>query len=283
MSSVRRALTTVAALLLAANAWAQDAGRLKVSIVLYDPEARIGATIINHTMMIAKAGEPANGTPLPFRSDGTLDIALEPGMYVIHSRVPLPFQGNYHRWTRTFSVTPGETTVIELTVDNAARVPIPPPAASSPPAEPERIGPLTAFHVKYGAPQRLAAGVSVLVPIGELKSEDGFTGGRGVEIGASAGAGGWRVAGGPIMAAFPFWANLLGTVTRTSASPRGATPRATYLGVEAGVASIPIGGDDNRIVLLRPSVGVMHRVSGPAGPKRTTFTWSVDLQVVGGW
>ena len=125
----------------------------------------------------------------------------------------------------------------------------------------------------------------MLFPIGAVgRGELTALEARGIELQASGGDGGWRVAAGPFVAALPLWtADVLLTVTRTKADARGALPESTYVGVEAGIrtyvwafGSKPCRGDSCPYVLLmfKPSIGFAHRVDGPAGPKRTMFTWS---------
>ena len=105
-------------------------------------------------------------------------------------------------------------------------------------------------------------------------------GGRGIEVQAGAGAGGGRLAGGPVLTAFPLWFDLLATVTGTSANPRGASPDSTYVGVEGGFAFPVYAFRRKRFMSLRPSIGVAHQVAGPAGLERTTFTWSLGAHVL---
>ena len=132
---------------------------------------------------------------------------------------------------------------------------------------------------KYGAPLRAAGGVELFLPVEKWHCEDGLCGGTGIEVQATAGAGGWRVAGGPVGMAFPFWLDVLATVTGTSAMPRGASPDSTYVGVEGGFA-FPVYGVRNRFVHVRPSIGIAHRVKGPEGPEATTMTWSIGVHVL---
>ena len=77
----------------------------------------------------------------------------------------------------------------------------------------------------------------MLFPIGEVGSGEMTSfGARGIELQASGGDGGWRVAAGLFSANLPLWtADVLLTVTRTTADARGALPESTYVGVEAGI------------------------------------------------
>jgi len=132
---------------------------------------------------------------------------------------------------------------------------------------------------QYGRPLRTTAGITLLIPTEKWRCEDGFCGGRSVEARASVGAGGWRVAAGLALIAYPLWPDLIVTVTRTSANPRGADPHATYVGVEAGYA-FPVWSVREQFITARPSIGVAQRVQGPAGTYRTTFNWGVSVLVV---
>ena len=150
------------------------------------------------------------------------------------------------------------------------------PPTKSAPAQPIFI---LGVEAKYGAPQRTAAGVALFLPMQQWHCGDGLCGGRGIEVQASTGAGGWRLAGGPVEMAFPIWLDLLISLTGTSDAPRGATADSTYLGVEAGFA-FPVYAVRKRYVSVRPSIGIAHRVNGPAGPEETTFTWSIGAHVL---
>jgi hypothetical protein len=132
---------------------------------------------------------------------------------------------------------------------------------------------------QYARPQRATAGLTLLIPTEKFTCEDGFCGSRAIEARTSVGAGGWRVAGGLAWIAYPLWPDLVATVTRTSATPRNASPRSTYVGVEAGYA-FPVLCIRNQFISARPSLGVAQRVNGPSGPHRTMFNWGVSLLVV---
>ena len=78
------------------------------------------------------------------------------------------------------------------------------------------------------------------------------------------------------------WTDVLLTATRTRDHPRGAFPESTYVGIEAGIALVtPLNEyvSHRFAVMLKPSVGFAHRLDGPAGLKRTMFTWSVGAHI----
>ena len=150
-------------------------------------------------------------------------------------------------------------------------------------ARPGETGRVVVPFVQYGAPQRLTGGASVLLPIGRTRGVEGALVARGIELQGSAGQGGWRVAAGLFHAGLPwYWADVLLTATTTGDDPRGAFPDSTYVGVEAGIAVItPLNEfiSHGFGVMIKPSFGFAHRLDGPAGLKRTMFTWSVAAHI----
>ena len=138
---------------------------------------------------------------------------------------------------------------------------------------------LLGIEGKYGALQRAGAGVELFLPVQKWHCGDGLCGGRGIEVQASAATGGWQVAAGPVLMAFPFWFDLLAMFTRTSMAPGVASPESSYVGVAAGLA-FPIYTHNNQFLSLRPSIGVARRIDGLSGPDQTTFTWSVGVNYV---
>ena len=150
-------------------------------------------------------------------------------------------------------------------------------------AQADEVGTLVVPFVQYGAPQRLTGGLSVLVPVSKTRREEGALVARGIELQGSAGQGGWRIAAGPFLAGIPWlWTDVLLTTTRTRDDPRGAFPKSTYVGIEAGLAIItPLNEyvSHRFAVMVKPSVGFAHRLDGPIDSKRTMFTWSVGAHV----
>lgn len=109
-----------------------------------------------------------------------------------------------------------------------------------------------------------------MIPFGR----PGRNGQPGLEVEASAGVGGARLAlgrasffggeGDPILIVV----DILVGLTRTWNSPDRASSDSTYVGLEYGMMGLAV----------RVSAGVAHRVAGPEGPKATIFTWSVGMQ-----
>jgi len=125
--------------------------------------------------------------------------------------------------------------------------------------------PIVFLDLQGGAPQRVSGGATVLFG----KSGKSVETRRAMEIQASAGMGGARVAGGMAFLNGPFGPDVRLSLTRTSASPRGAAAHATYVGLEAGYIWL----------FLRLSAGVAQRVAGPSGHKDTVVTWQAGVQL----
>ena len=261
------------------RAYAQEPGELRVTVRLTDSKARMTyPAALHHLTITREAGSPTYRVLTS--PDGTVEMTLAPGAYVVESVDPTEFQERYYRWSQRVVVMAGALIVLELTNSNGQSTPKP-----TPPRDP-----LVAPFAQYGAPQRQAGGLSVLFPIGKTgRGELTALEARGIELQASGGDGGWRVAAGPFLAAFPLWTlDVLLTVTRTTADTRGATPESTYVGVEAGVRAFVwvfgsqscIGNCRYVLLMFKPSIGFAHQVDGPPGPKRTMFTWSTGAQAV---
>ena len=142
---------------------------------------------------------------------------------------------------------------------------------AAPAATSDRRGPRVMVGVEgqFGAPLRLAGGAALFVPLGGWRCGDGICLAPGVEAQAAAGLGGWRIGAGPAFRGL-FGPTVLVTLTHTSTRPRGATPAATYVGVDASYM----------LLLVRMGVGFARRISEPAaGPDRTMFTWTVTAHV----
>jgi hypothetical protein len=131
------------------------------------------------------------------------------------------------------------------------------------------------FRVEVGTPLKVAVGVVVLVRMGETRSGDGLSGGPGLELQASAGLGGQRIGAGYFYAGFPFFQDAVVTLTRTSSRPRRASPNATYLGAEAGLA-VPVLFDRRRFTDVRPGFGMAYRLRGGGTEDSLTYTWNIS-------
>lgn len=252
------ATVTFAGLLATADrAFAQQPGQLRVIMRLADSRSGVTYPAVRKLLTItAEAGFPVYRVETG--RDGTIEITLPPGVYVVESAGAVPFQDRSYRWSTTVAVASGAVVVLLLDERNGHSTPI------------AGRGPRIVPFAQYGAPQRLAGGLSVLVPIGRSDYQDGTLAARGMELQASGGRGGWRIAGGYFEGGFPWgWTDVLVTMTRTTADPRGAVAASTYVGVEAGYT----------VLFCKVSVGFARRLDGPAETKRTMFTWNTGVHV----
>ena len=144
----------------------------------------------------------------------------------------------------------------------------------------EASGPVLLVGGGYGAPTELFGAAGVLIarpkPFEPGASLDSSR--AGLVVAGRAGSGGFGIAAGGAALAHegPFLTtgfDALFTVTRTTETPRSASPDSTYVGGEVGLV----------IMSVRLSAGAAHRTAGPSGPKATIFTWSVGVQVPVGW
>ena len=135
--------------------------------------------------------------------------------------------------------------------------------------------PLVVASALYDANTRTTGEVGILIPLKLGWDEDVvFIECRCLEATAGVGSGGTRFAVGPSFRAlwrpiFPYGADALLTIVRTSDSPRGVMPRSTYVGGEGGFVYMSV----------RLGFGVAHRISGP-GPRDTVFTWNVGVRTL---
>jgi len=266
-----------------AAATAQQMGSVHVAMRIADPVTNVRQAVPFPRLALSfeKVGEVAEPVRTTTSDLGTADLMLGPGTYVVKSLRQWPFEGKYYQWTRTIEVRDGEATNLELTADNAVVQAIPPaaprpPAPATPPA-PARVSTFLAVDGGYHAALGWGGAATLMVPIGAVSHEDGLTGLAGVLASGRAGPGGWQISGGRFMAGAPFWSDIQGTVLRTSAAPLKGTGHSTYVGGEVGIAPFPVGLLHGHFLMARPTLGVLRRVSGPAGPGATMFTWSVNI------
>jgi hypothetical protein len=175
-------------------------------------------------------------------------------------------------------------------VDHASAQELVGPQRPTPPPSPVQPGPtdrtprvVFATQGGYDNLQRAGAGAGLFIPMQRWTCGDGICGGPVIELQATAGVNGWRVAAGPALMGFPFWLDTLATVTRTRSTAVAGGAESTYVGVDAGLA-FPVSAIGEcrkaKFVDIRPSIGVAHRVRGPAGLPATTFTWGVGAHIL---
>ena len=104
---------------------------LHIRAVLTDATGQ-ATPVARHALLISD--HPATREPrrVVTTVDGTADVRLRPGTYVVESDQPVAFQGKEYHWTQTVDVVAGRDSTLELTVANAAAEAIAPGPAGAP-------------------------------------------------------------------------------------------------------------------------------------------------------
>ena len=120
MTPRRLALVAVAALvsLTPRVAINQELGTLRITVVLEDAE-RKATPVARHTLLISD--NPASGPPrrVTTASNGTFEVRLPPGSYIVESDRPFSFGGKGYQWTQVVEIAAGREATLELTAANA--------------------------------------------------------------------------------------------------------------------------------------------------------------------
>ena len=112
-----KVLTTGVALL-SVFAAAQATGTLRVRVVLTDASGV--ATPIPRLVLLV-SDEPPTAEPRRVRTaaDGTVELKVAPGSYIVELDEPIAFRGKAYTWTQIVEVRAGLETVLDLTAGNA--------------------------------------------------------------------------------------------------------------------------------------------------------------------
>jgi hypothetical protein len=96
----------------------QELRVLHIKVVLVDAQKR-ATPVSRHALLISD--NPASAPPRKVVTalDGTVDVKLRPGSYIVESDRPVTFNGKAYQWTQTVSIDAGRDAVLELTNDNA--------------------------------------------------------------------------------------------------------------------------------------------------------------------
>lgn len=102
---------------------AQALSVLRITVVLVDAEGN-PAPVPRYGLLVSEI--PASAAPRLIRTrvDGTADVRLRPGTYIIESDRPVTIQRNAYSWTQTVSIAAGRDAVLDLTVNNAEVEPV---------------------------------------------------------------------------------------------------------------------------------------------------------------
>jgi S1-C subfamily serine protease len=112
-------LLIAAAALYGAPAAAQPAtGVLNITVAVADAGGTT-TPVPRHALLISDNPATAEPRRVITRLDGTVDVTLRAGSYVVESDRPVAFQGKGYRWTQVVEIAAGANTALALTGDNA--------------------------------------------------------------------------------------------------------------------------------------------------------------------
>ena len=102
---------------------------LHVTVTLVDA-AQTPTPVARHALLISD--NPATGGPrrVLTAANGTVDVRLRPGSYIVESDRPVAFLGKAYRWTQMVDVVAGRDTALALTAENANLVPLTAPPSA---------------------------------------------------------------------------------------------------------------------------------------------------------
>jgi S1-C subfamily serine protease len=93
-------------------------GILRITIAVEDAE-RKPTPVPRHALLISDNPATAEPRQVITRLDGTIDVTLHAGSYIVESDRPVVFRGKAYRWTQTVDVVAGRHAALALTADNA--------------------------------------------------------------------------------------------------------------------------------------------------------------------
>ena len=107
---------------------------LHIRAVLTDAAGQ-STPVARHALLISDDPPTREPRRILTSVDGTADVRLRPGTYIVESDQPVAFQGKAYHWRHTLEVVAGRDAALELTASNAGAEPIAPAttdAASAP-------------------------------------------------------------------------------------------------------------------------------------------------------
>src|SRR5919109_1377922 len=98
---------------------------LHIRAVLTDATGQ-STPLARHALLISDEPQTRETRRIVTSIDGTADVRLRPGTYVVESDQPVALQGKAYRWRQTLDVVAGRDSTLDLTVANAVVEPIAP-------------------------------------------------------------------------------------------------------------------------------------------------------------
>ena len=102
---------------------------IRISIVGAEQRA---VPLARHALLISENPSAAVPRRILTTPEGTVEIRLRPGSYIVESDRPSAFQGRAYQWTQVVNVVAGRDTTLELTAANAEIGPVTPEMEATP-------------------------------------------------------------------------------------------------------------------------------------------------------
>jgi S1-C subfamily serine protease len=108
----------IAFLLAVASAPAAQPGTLKITVTIVGADGA-PRPVSRHALLISD--DPVTAAPQRFvtKADGTVEVPLRSGRYIVESDTPFIFAGKSYEWSQSVKVTAGSQAVLALTAANA--------------------------------------------------------------------------------------------------------------------------------------------------------------------
>src|SRR5215211_4254783 len=96
----------------------QEVAVLHIRGVLTDAAGQ-SIPLARHALLISDDPPTREPRRIVTNTDGTADVRLRPGTYVVESDQPVALQGKAYRWRQTLDIVDGRDAALDLTVANA--------------------------------------------------------------------------------------------------------------------------------------------------------------------
>jgi hypothetical protein len=111
-------LATLLLAVLPLSAARQEPGVLRVRIVLADAAQR-ATPVARHALLVSDNPATAEPRRVLTGADGSVELRLRPGSYIVESDRPFAFEGQGYQWTQVVQIAAGRDTLLELNAANA--------------------------------------------------------------------------------------------------------------------------------------------------------------------
>lgn len=114
----RALLSTTLAFVVAGVALGQTVSVLHIKVVLLDAEQH-QTPVPHHALLVSDSPPTTAPRRIITGMDGTADVRLRPGAYIVESDRPVAFERKSYEWAQTVEVAAGRDATLELTSSNA--------------------------------------------------------------------------------------------------------------------------------------------------------------------